>query len=158
MNRLAQLTALVAVLALGVGATAGIAGTRPDDRANHGIGVTSVTDSTAVVRPDDRGWRGAGPAPASVTTRRSNALSPDDRTNHGVGAFAVVVADVVRPDDRAWRGAAAEPTPVVSGSSTGAGFDWKDAGIGAAGAFGFMLLFVGFSTLLVRRQRLTPLT
>lgn len=158
MNRLSQLTALVAGLALAVGASAAYAGPRPDDRANHGTGSIAIDVSSSVLRPDDREWRGIGPAPAKVAVARSSAVRPDDRSNHGAGAFSVVVTDVVRPDDRAWRGVSPEPAPVSTASSNDNRFDWFDAGIGAAGAFGLVLLLVGMSTLFIRRQRVAPLT
>lgn len=158
MNRLSQLAALVAGLALAVSASTAFAGPRPDDEANHGTGAISAGTPSSVLRPDDREWRGVGSAPADAAAARTAAPRPDDRANHGAGSFRVVVTDAVRPDDRAWRGIPSEPTPIIQASSTGNRFDWFDAGIGAAGAFGLVLLLVGMSTLLFRRQRVAPLT
>jgi hypothetical protein len=47
-----------------------------------------------------------------------------------------------------------EPTATVA--SSGKGFDWNDAGIGAALAFGFVVLGVG-SLLTVRQQQHRPI-
>ena len=60
----------------------------------------------------------------------------------------------IRPDDRAWRGVGPVPTfEVLESPSTRAdGFDWTDAGIGAAAMAGLALLAVGGSAL-VRRHR-----
>jgi len=65
-------------------------------------------------------------------------------------------ADIVRPDDRAWRGVGTAPTivPIVSPSMrVDHGFDWIDAGIGAAGTLGLALLLAGASVIAVRRNR-----
>jgi hypothetical protein len=43
-------------------------------------------------------------------------------------------------------------------ASRGGGFDWADAGIGAAGALGIALLLMGLSAFVLRRPRVTPLT
>ena len=123
---------LIAASAVLTAATATAAGgTRPDDRATHGPGSIGIADTTASVRPDDR-------------------------ANHGPGAFARdTSSEIVRPDDRAWRGAGPEPTVeiVQSPSVRVDGFNWADAGIGAAAALGFGLLLAGAATLVLRRQR-----
>ena len=125
-----------ATLVLAMGAVVAQAATRPDDRPTHGPGAIGLVEvSTTINHPDGRAVRGPG-------------------------AFASNGADVVRPDDRAWRGVG--PTPVIveteSPASRVDGFDWADAGIGAAGALGIALLLMGFSALVLRRQRVTALT
>jgi hypothetical protein len=91
----------------------------------------------AGARPDDRAGA-RGPGSPSVTTL---PLQP--------------VGTAVRPDDRAGtRGvrslvvAATLPNPVAAGS----GFDWDDAGIGAAGMFGLILIGSGLVFIGVRRR------
>lgn len=99
-------------------------GARPDDRAIHGPGAVAAGAPAQPVRPDDRAFRGVAPVPP---------VSP------------------VRPDDRADRrllSVAAEALP-----TTADGFDWTDAGIGAAGAFGLVLLVAGASVVGLRLRR-----
>src|SRR5262245_48010830 len=117
---------LVAVLVmLAVIAPAAGAGTSPDDRPGpHGIGAAAATDVVAVT-PDDRaGTRGIGPSPVT--------LSPDDR----LGPRGDTVART--------------PAPATIIVRPG-GFDWADAGIGAAVAIGAALLAAGL--FLVGRRR-----
>jgi hypothetical protein len=114
---------LVAVLVtFAVVAPAVGAGTSPDDRSGpHGIGSTDP----GTVTPDDRaGTRGIGPSPVT--------LSPDDR----LGPRGDTVART--------------PTPATIIVRPG-GFDWADAGVGAAVAVGAALLAAGL--LLVGRRR-----
>jgi hypothetical protein len=68
-------------------------------------------------------------------------------------------AAVVRPDDRATHGlnAVTTITPVVAHSSSAGGFDWADAGIGAATVVGLWLFGTG-ALLVVRRQRSAALS
>jgi len=85
--------------------------------------------STAATRPDDRpGPRGAGAAPEQLS---------------------------VRPDDRAQPrgpGAAGDARPLVVVEQPG-GFDWADAGIGAAAAFGLVLLASGLALVALRHRK-----
>jgi hypothetical protein len=155
MKRFTQMVLALASVALVSGAVTAQAGLRPDDRANHGTGAVVFAGTNTSTRPDDRAWRGVGPAPVNEA---SLGIRPDDRATHGPGAVAAL--DVVRPDDRAWRGIG--PAPVIVETESPAsridGFDWADAGIGAAGALGIALLMMGLSALLLRRQRVTALT
>jgi hypothetical protein len=74
---------------------------------------------------------------------------PDDRPTHGPGAIANAQRDVVlRPDDRADRRLPNE-APVVQPASA-SGFDWFDAGIGAAATLGVVLLVAGGSVVILR--------
>jgi hypothetical protein len=79
--------------------------------------VSQPSGATVAVRPDDRAVR--------------ISPQPVDSTN------------VVRPDDRSVRftPSGGELPQVVAAPSTG--FDWGDAGIGAATVFGLMLLALG---------------
>ena len=108
--------------------------------ARHTARGRSVSTATVAVRPD---------------SSSEVQLRPDDRATHGPGAIAFESSAPVRPDDRAWRGIGPAPTivPVESTSVRADGFDWADAGIGAAGAFGLGLLLVGGAVLALRRQR-----
>ena len=154
MKRFTHMALALATVALVGGTVTAQAGIRPDDRANHGAGAVVLADSTTVTRPDDRAWRGVGPAPVNEA---SAGVRPDDRATHGPGAVGAI--DVVRPDDRAWRGVGAAPVIFETAPASRVdGFDWADAGIGAAGALGFVLLLMGHSALALRRPRVTPLT
>ena len=59
----------------------------------------------------------------------------------------------VRPDDRASRAIVhGTSSAIVGSSSAGEGFDWSDAGIGAAGTFAVVVVAAG-SALGVQRSR-----
>ncbi len=160
MKRLMSLVIAAAFFLLAAGAVAAEGATRPDDRATHGPGAIAL-DGSGTVRPDDRATHGPGAIglDATVAVRPDSSsevqLRPDDRATHGPGAIAFESSAPVRPDDRAWRGIGPAPTivPVESTSVRADGFDWADAGIGAAGAFGLGLLLVGGAVLALRRQR-----
>ncbi len=143
MRNLANITALAVALALSAGAGMAIGSTRPDDRATHGQGAIVLEQRTDVVRPDDRARHGQG---AIVLERRSDAVRPDDRATHGQGA--IEFEQVARADQ----------VPVIaeagSASARGTGFDWLDAGIGAAAALGLGLIVAG--SVVVRRRAHEP--
>jgi hypothetical protein len=133
MTRFTYMVAVAAWLVLAVGTASAAGGSRPDDRPTHGPGAIGLTETAASVRPNDRAI-------------------------HGPGAFTSgTSSEIVRPDDRAWRGIGPAPTVeiVQSPSVSADGFDWADAGIGAAAAVGFGLLLAGASALVLRRQRAT---
>lgn len=126
MKRILQTTILV--LAVSALVTPNALAQRPDDRAGMlGVGATAVTSGSA--RPDDRaGARGPG------------AL--------------VVSQSGVRPDDLAGiRGPGSIPAVFVASGSSRDGFDWSDAGVGAAGALGLALLLLGGLQLAARGRR-----
>jgi hypothetical protein len=151
MKRFMYIVLAAATFALTAGVVAAEGGTRPDDRATHGPGAIAL-DGSGAVRPDDRATHGPGAIGLDATV----AVRPDDRPTHGPGLFATDSSNsIVRPDDRAWRGIGPAPTsvPFESTSVRADGFDWADAGIGAAGAFGLGLLLVGGAVLALRRQR-----
>jgi len=101
-------------------------GTRPDDRAGfRGVGgplSASAAGATTAVRPDDRaGIRGVGSPLSAAAAGTTTAVRPDDRAGaRGIGPTEVVAA-----------------TATVDGSSS---FDWRDAGIGAGGMLGLVLV------------------
>jgi hypothetical protein len=111
-------------------------------------------------RPDDRaGIRGpSGPAADPVA---NISVRPDDRA--GIRASGVPTADAaanrIRPDDRGgFRGTGVVSAPIAAPvvvHVTHSGFDWGDAGVGAAAAAGLVLLLFGAS-LLVRHARTEP--
>jgi hypothetical protein len=117
--------------------------TRPDDRAAR----FSPSDvSTQVTRPDDRAARFSTDAIGTdlVSTR------PDDRALRPMLEPATDwlgrPAAVILPEGPKWDGKGSDV--VVAGD----GFDWSDAGIGAATLFGALLL-AGTGVLLVRGNR-----
>jgi hypothetical protein len=59
----------------------------------------------------------------------------------------------IAPDDRLRHRPIETITPVVQSSSVGDGFDWVDAGIGAGGMAGVVLLGAGTALILRRRQQ-----
>jgi hypothetical protein len=123
---------------------------RPDNRAGiRGIGSQStdlsdvftrtVARALAVqaVRPDDRaGFHGVGTSPVSTVALTDFFERAVLRHNASTAS---------RPDDRAgFRGvgtALADPAPL--GATVPAGFQWTDAGFGAAAALALVLILAG---------------
>ena len=105
----------------------------------------------------------AAPAQAAGAPTR-----PDDRALHGLPAIAYASpydrgfggidelpsAPSAHPDDRAER---ISPTAVPAPPAGADGFDWTDAGVGAAGASALLLVAVGFSAAGFRSRRATAL-
>lgn len=102
----------------GVGLGSQVTSVRPDDRAVRGA--PQSTDVTAVVRPDDRAAR-FSPQTGSegLVLRRDPGAAVDSP------------------------GAVVENPVVATPATGGQGFDWSDAGIGAAIMLGFLLLATG---------------
>jgi hypothetical protein len=129
---------LVASLALLIGTTAAIAGTHPDNRTTHGPGAITLDQQTGVVRPDDHATHGPG---AASIWRSNEIVRPDDRATHGQGA--IVIEPVT----------ARGQVPVIRPAGPRAdGFDWLDAGIGAAAALGLGLIVAGGVVFALRRD------
>ncbi len=80
--------------------------------------------------PDDRAVHN----PAAINAGQSTDLAPDDRVGHHPGSLTPV-------------------TPIAAHPTIGGGFDWSDAGIGAATVFGLGLLSTGGFVLILRRRR-----
>lgn len=122
------------VLAFGVAAIAASGAqaqaVRPDDRADRGI-ATPASGPVSVVTLNDRAHHGI--VPGSEAPPR-----PDDRADRSIHA----VADATLPVNSA-------PIRIVEAT----GFDWADAGIGAAAGFGFMLLAAGGAFVAHRRRK-----
>jgi hypothetical protein len=123
-----SITTAVAVLAL-VAPAAALAGGSPDDRA-----LPRGTTWNQQLSPDDRAVS-RGTTFSQPTAVKTIAVSPDDR------AFARNNPSVARP------------TLILA---AGGGFDWTDAGIGAASGFGIALVLVGAGLVLTRRDSGRP--
>ena len=121
-----SVTAAAAALAL-VGTSAALAGISPDDRA----------------LPKGTSW--------SQVAQGAGTL-PDDRALARGTSWAVMSKGaVVSPDDRSFaRGVSLLERPTLVLASSG-GFDWTDAGIGAASGFGIALVFFGAGLVRLRR-------
>jgi hypothetical protein len=115
----AAVVALAAMSLVVATAAASDAPTRPDDQATHGPGAIAATTSTGI-RPDDRPNHG----PGAVAGTTSTGIRPDDRPTHGVGSIGPI-------------------TLVETASPAGGGFDWIDAGVGAAFGMGASLIVAG---------------
>jgi hypothetical protein len=118
--------ASAAALAL-VGTSAALAGISPDDRA----------------LPKGTSW--------NQVAQRTGTL-PDDRVlARGTSWTVTSQGAVVSPDDRSF----ARSLPLLAGPTlvraSSGGFDWTDAGIGAASGFGIALVFFGAGLVLLRR-------
>lgn len=109
----------------GVGLGSQVTSVRPDDRA---VRVVPQSDVTAVVRPDDRAARFS---PHTGSEGLNLWRDPAAVTgNEGL---------VLRRDP----GAVVENPVVAVPATSGQGFDWGDAGIGASIMLGFLLLATG---------------
>ena len=103
--------------------------------------------------PDDR-------ALPRGTTWGQAQISPDDRAVARGTTFSEPVATktiVVSPDDRAFarsNPSVARPTLILA---AGGGFDWTDAGVGAASGFGIALVLLGAGLAFTRRGSGRPL-
>jgi hypothetical protein len=132
VGRRAGVLALTALLS-GVGAGTALAG--PGGQPHH-----YVAQVQAGARPDDRaGARGPGSPLVTILALQQidKSVRPDDRAGtRGVRSLVV---------------AATRPEPVAAGS----GFDWDDAGIGAAAMFGLVALGSGLVFIGVRRRHQT---
>jgi hypothetical protein len=155
---IATLTLALALSAVLIGS--GQAADRPHNRAGiRGIGSQSTdmsdvftravarAQAVQVVRPDDRaGLRGVGNTPASTP------IAPTDVFERAVLRHNASTAP--RPDDRAGlRGAGTELADNAPIATAAAGFQWADAGFGAAAAFALVLVLAGLAVALVSHQR-----
>jgi hypothetical protein len=122
-----SITAAAAVLAL-VGPSAVLAGNGPDDRAQ----------------------------PRGTTFSQSNGTLPDDRALPRSTTSPATSKNVIgSPDDRSFARSVPIARPTLVQVSNG-GFDWADAGIGAATGFGIALVLVGAGLTLMRRGTHRP--
>jgi hypothetical protein len=114
-------------------------GTRPDDRAGiRGPNAPAFTTATSTpVRPDDRAAvRGIGTTAVASTGAAATAVRPDDRAAvRGIGTTAVASA-----------------APALTADAAGSGFDWVDAGIGAASTLALILIGGGVFLIGTRRH------
>lgn len=104
--------------------------------------------------PDDRAL------PRGTTWNQTQQTSPDDRAVPRGTTFsgpAAVKTIVVSPDDRAF----ARNNPSVSSPTlvrvADGGFDWTDAGVGAASGFGVALVILGAGLAFTRRGTERPI-
>jgi hypothetical protein len=139
-NPHSQLTIGTLVLALALGATAAAATARVGG-PNAAGSLVSATSNVAspVVRPNpDEQTPATQARPATAPSAPSPTVhpNPDEQTAPGVGTGTVNV-----------------PPVVVHVSSPSGGFDWGDAGIGAAG--GIALAMLGLGGALAASQRRT---
>jgi hypothetical protein len=116
------------------------------------IGIASVVAATAVpsalaLRPVQEG----GGALAGSSTATYDGY----KSSYPLAHEASQQASSIRPDDKAGIRTSA-PTSTVAVVSTDNGFDWADAGIGAGGALGLVLL-TGLGVAVTHRGRKGPL-
>jgi hypothetical protein len=118
-----SITTAVAALAL-VASAAALAGSSPDDRA--------LARGTT--------WNQVQPSSDDRAVPRGTTFSEPSATK----------TVVVSPDDRAFARSTPMARPTLVRVSDG-GFDWTDAGVGAASGFGIALVLVGAGLTLMRR-------
>jgi hypothetical protein len=94
------------------------------------LSLAGAAAARTVIHPDDR----AVHSPTAIKAGQSVDLAPDDRADHHPSTLT--------PN-----------APVTVPTTVGAGFDWADAGIGAATAFGLGLVGVGGCVLVLRQRR-----
>jgi hypothetical protein len=119
-----SLTTAAAVLAL-VAPTVAL-GASPDDRAMPRGTTFSEAGPPSGMSPDDR----ALPRSTTVTVASKNV--------------------VVSPDDRPFSRSVPVTRPTFVRVSNG-GFDWTDAGVGAASGFGIAIVLLGAGMIFLRR-------
>ena len=95
-----------------------------------------------------------------------DARAPDQRTDEEIPSrLATIGTDVAAPDQQASHyhsvqghlpSSPADAPLNADSASSGSGFDWSDAGAGAAGAACLIALSVGGVTVLRRRDRRPP--
>jgi hypothetical protein len=113
-----------------------------------GAAAAGVTPSA--LHPDDRAFRGVGPVPAA------EAVRPDDRADRTLPPATLYAGPLDRigmlPDDRADR---TLPRVALTTGQPGTrdGFDWQDAGLGAATALAVVVLAAGGAAGGRRRRR-----
>ena len=91
---------------------------------------------------------GALVAPEQVSSWQAQAGPSDSSRRVQIGG------ELVKPEQvSSWQASQAKSSVATSSTTSGAGFDWSDAGVGMGIAFG-ALLFIG-SAAYVRRVRLT---
>lgn len=122
------------------------------------ISLTTVAAVFALVAPisalaaggsDDRA------VPRGTTFSQSSG--PDDRAlPRSTTVFVAPKNDVVSPDDRSFARSTAPVRPTLVRVASG-GFDWTDAGIGAASGFGLALVLLGAALAFTRRGTGRPL-
>jgi hypothetical protein len=137
MKRLTSLVIVAASLVLATGTATATGATRPDDRPNHGAGAVGLVISSQAVRPDDRATHGPGASLRPPPSRLSPELEALTRSYQASARPAPAIG------------------PVGAGSTGVDGFDWADAGIGAAGALGLGLLLIGGTALTLRQRRIS---
>jgi hypothetical protein len=126
-----------------------------------GFAVAAISSPAALAEPRDPG----NLDPLIADAIRSAQASPDDRSSYRgmpISQLDPLVADAIRasqlrsvsPDDRPlFRGVeTANVADRVVVSTDSDGFQWVDAGVGAATTFGFGLL-MGATALMVRQKR-----
>jgi hypothetical protein len=95
------------------------------------------------------------PASGGARTQVSQDLRSPDARDAGQAADTQVTQDLRSPDARdAGQPTVKVPTPVVEiRAAPGSGFDWGDAGIGAAGALALLSIAGGLALLAGARRR-----
>ena len=90
--------------------------------------------------------------PGAALAVPDDVRAPDQRTSHAVPSYLPTTGtDVAAPDQQA---SAPPSSPAPASTSADGGFDWSDAGIGAAGAASLLgISLAGVATLRGRRHR-----
>jgi hypothetical protein len=92
--------------------------------------VPGAATAERVMHPDDR----AVHSPTAIKAGQSKGLAPDDRVKHHPSTLTTI-------------------SPVTAHETIATDFEWIDAGIGAATAFGLVLLAAGGFVIAIRQRR-----
>jgi hypothetical protein len=117
---------------------------------------TAAAGSQDLRMPDTRD--AAGRSPSGGSTVNQDLRSPDARDAAERPASPVVHQDLRSPDTRDAANGVQPAQPVIVSVPAEApvgGFDWGDAGIGAAGGIAILTIFGGLGSLAVQRRRST---
>jgi hypothetical protein len=128
----------------------------------NGISVKAAPHDPALgARHEALGQLGVDTSDVFTRYVANHTTTPVPYLSHGVGVDASQFGGTgveqvsTRPDDKAGV-RTSEPTSIVAVASTGSGFDWGDAGIGAGSALGAFLL-MGLGVAVSQRNRKGPL-
>lgn len=91
--------------------------------------------------------------PGTAFSAGGGLMYPDDRDVHSPAAIQASQSADIAPDDRVAHHPVTLTAPIAAQASVGDGFDWVDAGIGAASVFGLGLVGAGAFVLVLRRRR-----
>lgn len=123
--------------------------TIPGELSGHQFGPSALPLSDGLVIPETLSGRQFGPAELPLT---GDASIPDELTGRQFGPTALPIVSI--PDELAGRefGPASFTAQLLAPQATSNGFDYRDAGVGAAIAVATLLTLMAAALLVSRRR------